>query len=145
MWIFPSTSGVQVHTQDGILQYPRIFQTDLGSLALSFRENVMKHMFGCWFAFPCECRGLPYDHTVRGNSYWKITPSKCFEPVSDSQHTECWESYVPSRKERHQQRVNFQASMIINCLDSKMWVLRACPEDLTSSQDIIFPSTFRGL
>ena len=32
----------------------------------------------CWFAFPCECRDLPYDHTVRGNSYWKNNSKQVF-------------------------------------------------------------------
>ena len=84
MLILPSKSDIQVYTLDGIPQYPRNFQTDLGSLALSFRENVMKLMFGCWFAFPCECGGLPYGYTVTGNYYGKMTPSKHFEAVSDS-------------------------------------------------------------
>lgn len=36
-----------------------IFQTDLCSLDLCYRENVMEGTFGCWFAFPCEIGGLP--------------------------------------------------------------------------------------
>ena len=47
----PSSHGSGIRAQ-----HPRIFQTDLGSLDLSFREDMMKHMFGCWFAFPCVRR-----------------------------------------------------------------------------------------
>ena len=56
---------MQIQTHSVYLQDPRIFQTDLGSLDLSYRENVMEETFGCWFAFPCEIGGLPYGHTVR--------------------------------------------------------------------------------
>ena len=60
---------MQVHTQDVSLQYPRILQTDVGSLDLSCRENVMEQWFGCWFSIPCEYGALPYGNTIRGICY----------------------------------------------------------------------------
>ena len=39
---------------------------------------MMEQMFGCWFAFPCECEALPYGNNVRGNCYWKTTSKKAF-------------------------------------------------------------------
>ena len=52
---------------------------------------------------------LPSSHTFGWNSCWKKwPPKKWFQAVCDTQEAECWENYVPSRKERHQQRVNFQ-------------------------------------
>ena len=53
--ILPPRPSIQVHTQGVSPQNPRIFQTDLGSRDLSYRENMMELMFGYWFAFPCEC------------------------------------------------------------------------------------------
>ena len=41
MLILPSLNS-QVHTQYVSLQYPRIFQTDLGSLDLSYRDKLME-------------------------------------------------------------------------------------------------------
>ena len=52
-------SSIQVHTQGVSLQDPKIFQTDLDSLDLSYRGNVMEKTFGYWFAFPCEGGSLP--------------------------------------------------------------------------------------
>ena len=77
----------------------------------SYRENVMEQMFGCWIAFSCECGGHPYCHNIMGSCCWKMTWKQAFQAVCESQHTEYWESTVPSRKERHQQRVCFQASI----------------------------------
>ena len=42
MLILPIRSSIQVHTQYVSLKYPRIFQTDLGSLDPSYREKLMK-------------------------------------------------------------------------------------------------------
>ena len=42
MLVLPTRLNSQVHTQYMSLQYPRIFQTDLGSLDLSYRENLME-------------------------------------------------------------------------------------------------------
>ena len=36
----------------GVYNSMRMFQTDLGSLDLSCRGNVMKQIFGCCFGFP---------------------------------------------------------------------------------------------
>ena len=65
-----------------------MLQTDLTSLELSYRENVMEQMFGGCFDFPCEC----------GTSLWSWTqgtlPMKNDLQVSASkecvtQHAEC--------------------------------------------------------
>ena len=42
MLIFPRRFNNQVHTQSVFLQYPRIFQTDVGSLDLSYRDKLME-------------------------------------------------------------------------------------------------------
>ena len=42
----------------------------------------------------------------------KWHPSKRFQAACDSQHTGGWEGYLPSRKERHPERVWFQASIL---------------------------------
>ena len=59
--------GINVNTHGVSPQDPRIFQTDLGSLYLSYRETVMEQPFGCWLAFPCECWDLPNSLSLRGN------------------------------------------------------------------------------
>ena len=66
MLILSTRSSIQVHTQYVSLQYPRIFQTNLGSLDLSYSENLMEQTSGCLFAFLCECGGLPYGNTGKG-------------------------------------------------------------------------------
>ena len=48
--ILPPRSSVQLPTHGVSPQDPRTFQTDLGSLDLSYRESTMEQMFGCWFA-----------------------------------------------------------------------------------------------
>ena len=40
--ILPTRSIIQVHTWYASLQYPGIFQTDLRSLDLSYREKLME-------------------------------------------------------------------------------------------------------
>ena len=40
--ILPTQFNNQVHTQYVSLKYPRIFQADLGSLDLSYRDNLME-------------------------------------------------------------------------------------------------------
>ena len=45
MLSLPRRSSIQVHTQYVSLEYPRIFQTDLGSLDPSYRENSMEQTF----------------------------------------------------------------------------------------------------
>ena len=78
MLSLPRRSSIQVHTQYVSLEYPRISQTDLGSLDPSYRENSMEQTFWCLFAYPCECGGFPYCNTVRGNFYLKITSKQEF-------------------------------------------------------------------
>ena len=65
MLILPIRSNIQVHTQYVSLKYPRIFQTDLGSLDPSYREKLMKLGFllcvcvcVCVFIFPCNYPSL---------------------------------------------------------------------------------------
>ena len=56
-------------------------------------------------------------------------PSKCFQAVCDSQHPECWESYFPSWKERHPQKVCLHASLL---------------QELFSFKDMRYPGLRRG-
>ena len=64
--ILPPRSGIQVHTQGVSPHFPRNFQTDLGSLDLSYREIVMEQTFGCWFVSFFESGELPYGVSLRG-------------------------------------------------------------------------------
>ena len=57
---------MQVQTHSVYPQDPRIFQTDLGSLDLSYREIVMEQTFGCWFASFFESGELPYGVSLTG-------------------------------------------------------------------------------
>ena len=61
-----SWSDIQVDTH-GVSDISMKFQTDLGSLDLSNRKNLMEQTFGCWFAIPCECGDLSYGLSLRGN------------------------------------------------------------------------------
>ena len=109
MRILPTNSSIQFHTQDVSPQYPRIFQTDLGSLDLSCKENMMEQTLGC---FLWECGGVFPKLTQSGEIVTEKWPSsKHFQAMCYSQHTECWESYVPSVNERHQKRMWFQSSI----------------------------------
>ena len=42
--ILPTRFNNQVHIQYVSLKYPRIFQADLGSLDLSYRDNLMERL-----------------------------------------------------------------------------------------------------
>ena len=66
MGILPQSSSIQVHTQGVSSQDTTIFQTDLGSLDLSYREIVMEQTFGCWFVSFFESGELPYGVSLRG-------------------------------------------------------------------------------
>ena len=62
------------------------------------------------FADPCDS-GVFHMVTPSGETVIiKRPPSKGFQAVCDSQYREGWEKYAPSRKERYQPRVCFQAS-----------------------------------
>ena len=76
MGILPPRSVMQVQTDGVYPQDPRIFQTDLGSLDLSYREIVMEQTFGCWFASLFESRALPYGVSLRGICDLKMTSKK---------------------------------------------------------------------
>ena len=101
------------------------------------QRNVMEHMFGFWFAFPFECEDLLYGPRLRWNCEWKKYASKCFQAVSVTQQRVCWESYLPLRKETHQQRVFLELLSCRNCLPSKTWDLQAWPEGLTSKARVV--------
>ena len=51
--------GIQVDTQDVSPQHPRMFQTNLGSLDLSYRENVMDRLLHVALTFPVCVGPLP--------------------------------------------------------------------------------------
>lgn len=59
MQILPPRSSIQVHTQGVSPQDPRIFQTNLGSLDLSYRENVMDRLLHVALTFPVCVGPLP--------------------------------------------------------------------------------------
>ena len=69
----PSRSDIQVDIHGVSPQLPRNFETNLGSLDLSHRENVTELSFGYWLAFACECGDLLYCHRLRGNRGWILT------------------------------------------------------------------------
>ena len=110
MQILPSKSIIQVNTHGVTPQFPRNFHRDLCSLDLSYRENLMEQMFGCWFSFSFDCEALPYGHSLRGICNWKMTCKQALSSRVWLQHTKWWESYLHSSKE-NQQRVCFQASI----------------------------------
>ena len=67
MLILLTTSSIQVQTQYVSLQNPRIFQTDLGSLDLFYKENVRNlSVFACLF-FSVSRQSFPTVTHVRGN------------------------------------------------------------------------------
>jgi len=49
---YATSSIIQVHTQDMSSQYTQIFQTDLGSLDHSYRQNVMQQSLDVGLPFP---------------------------------------------------------------------------------------------
>ena len=92
------------------------------------------------------CLSLWVWGLTSGQPRWEIgpekwPPSKPFQAACDSQHTECWGRYVLSRKERHQQRVCFQASLSgIFCL--LRYRLPGVPRECKfQSQGSVFPCT----
>ena len=103
--ILQRSSGIQVHTQGVSPQDTTIFQTDLGSLGLLLRK-----------CDGCLDVGLPFPVSVgifttlsdsAEIATGKGSANKWIHAVSVTQHTVCWERYIPSRKARHQQRVCF--------------------------------------
>ena len=59
MLILSSSSDIQVDTHDVSGQFPRNFQTDLGSLCCS--ENLMEQTFGFVLPFPVNVGTFPTD------------------------------------------------------------------------------------
>ena len=99
-------SGIQVHTRGVSPRDSRNFQTDLCSLEFSYRENWLEQPFGGCFAFPCECGTPTYSHSLRRILPLKIDfQASAIQAECDSLVTEREESYLPSKKERHPQRV----------------------------------------
>ena len=143
--MLPTKSSIQVHTQYVSLKYPRIFQTDLGSLDPSYRENLMEQTFWCLFACPCECGGFPYCNTVRGNCYWKMTCKQGFSSsVLLAAHRMLGKLCFFDK--RHKKRVFFRHLSIRSCIDSKMWELQVCTEDLISRLIVsMFPCSLQVL
>ena len=140
--ILPTKSGIQFHTQDVSPQYPRIFQTDLGSLDLSYRENMMEQTLGCLLFH--ESVGVFPKVTKSGEIVTeKLLSSKHLQAMCYSQDTECWESYVPSMNEKHQKRKWFQASVyqeLSRFSDVRTPGLHRGPN--FQSQGSMFPCTF---
>ena len=59
-----SSSDIQVDTHNASGQFPRNFQTDLGSLCYS--ENMMEQTFGCVLPFPVSVGTFPTDYSGSG-------------------------------------------------------------------------------
>ena len=79
-----------------------------------------------WFACECGSTGpqgpLPLNHDLQASSF----------QLCDTQHAGDWESCLPWRKERHPQRVSFQASICSKCFASQTSDLQACSKGLNS-------------
>ena len=110
MKILPPRPSIQVDAQGVSPQDPRTFQTDLCSLALFCRGNMMEQPFGGCFDFPWGYGSPPWAQDLRAIATEKWLPSKCWQAMCNSPHAGGWKSYLPQRKERHPQRVCFQAS-----------------------------------
>ena len=132
MLILPRRSSIQVHTQYVSLQYPRIFQPDLGSLDPSYRENLMEQTFDVCLLFPVSVGVLPTVTQVRGNFYLKMTSKQGFlSSPSLSANRVLW-NLCSFDGWKAKKRVVFRNPSISNCLDSKMWELQVCTEPLIS-------------
>ena len=94
------------------LQFPRNFQTDVGSLDLYCREKVMEQTILCWFAFSVILGILPTISFSGKTASEKWPPSKDFPAVCLTKLTVCGGKYLPLRKERHQLRVCFLVSRL---------------------------------
>ena len=89
------------------------FSTELGSLDLSYWENGMEQTFGSWFAYHCECGTPPNGHKLKEEVFLKDDlQASAFQAMCDSQFTEFRERYLPLRKERHQNRMYSQPSIL---------------------------------
>ena len=104
-------SSVQFHTQDVAPQCPWIFQTDLGSVVTPIWKTWWNRCLDVGLPFPVIFSDFLTIIPSREIVTEKWPPSKHFQAVSCSQHTECWESNLPLRKERQQQIMCFQASI----------------------------------
>ena len=80
MQILPPKSGIHVHTyphscipivSKHVPNRPKLS----GSL---IQRKPYRTTFECWFAFPWECGGLPYGHTIRVSWYQKMTSKEAF-------------------------------------------------------------------
>ena len=78
---------------------------------------------------------LPLNHDLQASTF----------QLCDTQHAGDWESYLPWRKERHTQRVCFQACICSKCFTSQTSDLQACSEGLNSRVRAVSPCTFRAL
>ena len=105
-------------------------QTDLGSLALSCRGNVMEQTFGVCFDVPWECGSPPWEQGLRSHCHWKMTSKQALS--SHVWLSVCWQNYLPWKKERHPQRFCFQASICSKCFTSQMSDLQTWTESLNS-------------
>ena len=128
----PSRFDIQVHTHDVSLQFPRNFQTDLGSLYLSCRRNVMEQMFGCCFDFPCEwdtsLQAGPQETLPLKNDFQASTGKPCTTLRTQEAGKVI---FLKGRKGIHRECVVRPLSCS-NCFASKTSDLQACSEDLHS-------------
>ena len=78
---------------------------------------------------------MPLNHDLHASAF----------QLCDTQHAGEWESYLPWRKERHPQRVCFQASICSKCFASQTSDLQACSEGLNSRVRAVSPCAFQAL
>ena len=87
--------------------------------------------FGSCFDLPVSVGALP-GHRASGALATNHDLHASAFQLCDTQHAGDWESYLPWRKERHPQRVCFQASICSKSFASQVSDLRACSKDLNS-------------
>ena len=87
--------------------------------------------FGSCFDLPVSVGALP-GHRASGALATNHDLHASAFQLCDTQHAGDWESYLPWRKERHPQRVCFQASICSKCFASQTSDLQACSEGLNS-------------
>ena len=78
---YATNSVIQVHTQDMSSKYTQNFQTDLGSLAHSYRQNVMQQSLDVGLPFPMSVVAFPKLTLSEEFATEKWPPNKHFQAV----------------------------------------------------------------
>ena len=129
--ILQRSSGIQVHTQGVSPQDTTIFQTDLGSLGLSYWENVMDvWMLVCLSLWVLE--SLLLSQTQQKLQLEKdLQTSGFMQWVSLNTQYAGRGIFLQGRQGINRECV-FRTLYCSNSLVSKTWDLQAGPEDITS-------------